>query len=184
MSGSSIPAAIRYRAAHSLMLPPLPTPFPRTPKGSRSAPLPARPQAECGSSPPAVPAIRRSWSTQDLRHVTSWSPNGRYLFFMVQNNATRQDVYYIDLNGDKKLTPFIESPANETDAVLSPNDKWLAYLSDESGRYEVYVTAFPGTRRKMAGLQWWRRFRVVECGWQATLLHHRRQAHDGANSER
>jgi Tol biopolymer transport system component len=76
--------------------------------------------------------------------VGSWSPNGRYLFFMVQNNATRQDVYYIDLNGDKKLTPFIQSPANEASAVLSPNGKWLAYQSDESGRYEVYVIAFPG----------------------------------------
>jgi eukaryotic-like serine/threonine-protein kinase len=75
--------------------------------------------------------------------VLSWSPNGRYLFLMVQNNATRQDVYYFDLNGDKKLTPFLQSPANEGAAVLSPNGKWLAYLSDESGRYEVYVTAFP-----------------------------------------
>ncbi len=77
-------------------------------------------------------------------NVSSWSPNGRYLFLMVQNNATRQDVYYIDLDGDKKLTPFVQSPANETGAVLSPNSKWLAYMSDESGRYEVYVTAFPG----------------------------------------
>ena len=77
-------------------------------------------------------------------NVISWSPKGRYLFFMVQNNATRQDVYYIDLDGDKKLTPFIQSPANENGAVLSPNGKWLAYASDESGRFEVYVTAFPG----------------------------------------
>ena len=77
-------------------------------------------------------------------NVTSWSPNGRYLFFMVQNNTTRQDVYYIDLNGDKKLTPFVQSPANENGAALSPNSKWLAYTSDESGRFEVYVTAFPG----------------------------------------
>jgi eukaryotic-like serine/threonine-protein kinase len=76
--------------------------------------------------------------------VFSWSPNGRYLFLMVQNNATRQDVYYFDLNGDQKLTPFLQSPANESGAVLSPNGKWLAYQSDESGRYEVYVTAFPG----------------------------------------
>jgi eukaryotic-like serine/threonine-protein kinase len=76
--------------------------------------------------------------------VNSWSPNGRYIFFMVQNNATRQDVYYIDLEGDKKLTPFVQTPANEASAVLSPNGKWLAYQSDESGRYEVYVTAFPG----------------------------------------
>jgi Tol biopolymer transport system component len=76
--------------------------------------------------------------------VLSWSPNGRYLFLMVQNNATRQDVYYIDLEGDKKLTPLIQSPANESGAVLSPNGKWLAYHSDESGRSEIYVTAFPG----------------------------------------
>jgi Tol biopolymer transport system component len=76
--------------------------------------------------------------------ILSWSPNGRYLFFMIQNNATRQDVYYIDLDGDKKLTPFLQSPANESGAVLSPNSKWLAYSSDESGRSEAYVTAFPG----------------------------------------
>jgi serine/threonine protein kinase/Tol biopolymer transport system component len=80
--------------------------------------------------------------------VGSWSPDGRYVFFMVQNNATRQDVYSIDLNGDKKLTPVIQSPANEVGAVLSPNGKWLAYQSDESGRYEVYVTAFPGPAGK------------------------------------
>jgi eukaryotic-like serine/threonine-protein kinase len=75
--------------------------------------------------------------------VTSWSSNGRYIFFMVQNNATRQDVYYLDLDGDKKLTPFIQSPANDMAAVLSPNNKWLAYTSDESGRPEIYVTSFP-----------------------------------------
>ena len=75
--------------------------------------------------------------------VTSWSLNGRYVFFMVQNNATRQDIYYVDLNGDKKLTPFIQSPANDMAAVLSPNNKWLAYTSDESGRPEIYVTSFP-----------------------------------------
>src|SRR5208282_1269901 len=75
--------------------------------------------------------------------VTNWSPNGRYLFIALQNNATRFDVYYIDLNGDRKLIPFLNSPANELGAVLSPNSKWLAYTSDESGRAEVYVTAFP-----------------------------------------
>jgi eukaryotic-like serine/threonine-protein kinase len=81
---------------------------------------------------------------KNYANVTSWSPDGRYLFLMVQNNATREDVYYIDLNGDKKLTPFIQSPANDVGASLSPNGKWLAYQSDESGRFEVYVTAFPG----------------------------------------
>ncbi len=76
--------------------------------------------------------------------MASWSPDGRYIFLNVQNNATRLDIYYFDLNGDRKLTAFLNSPANEHGAVLSPNGKWLAYDSDESGRYEVYVTAFPG----------------------------------------
>ena len=76
--------------------------------------------------------------------VASWSPSGRYLFVDVQNSATRQDIYYVDLDGERKLTPFLQSPANELYPVLSPNGKWLAYDSDESGRSEVYVTAFPG----------------------------------------
>jgi len=80
--------------------------------------------------------------------VLSWSPNGRYLFFMVQNNATREDIYFMDLEGDRKLTPFLNSPANENGATLTPNGKWLAYSSDESGRSEVYVTAFPGSGGK------------------------------------
>jgi len=75
--------------------------------------------------------------------VASWSTDARYVFLSVQNNNTRFDVYYYDLNGDRKLTPFLNSPANERSAVLSPNGKWLAYDSDQSGRYEVYVTAFP-----------------------------------------
>jgi len=80
-----------------------------------------------------------TWAT-----VYSWSPDGRYLFVNVQNNATREDVYYIDLTGDRKLTPFLNTPANEAGPVGSPNGKWLAYDSDESGRQEVYVAAFPG----------------------------------------
>jgi serine/threonine protein kinase/Tol biopolymer transport system component len=96
-----------------------------------------------------IQPINGSGSQQKLERpmsfvsVTSWSPNGRYLFFWVQDNATRQDIYYADLNGGRKLIPFLQTPANENGAVLSPNGKWLAYSSDESGRFEVYVTAFP-----------------------------------------
>jgi eukaryotic-like serine/threonine-protein kinase len=75
--------------------------------------------------------------------LSSWSSDGRYIFLSVQNNTTRFDVFYFDLKSDRKLTPFLNSPANERGAVLSPNGKWLAYESDESGRDEVYVTAFP-----------------------------------------
>ncbi|MGH9651709.1 MAG: TolB family protein, partial [Terriglobales bacterium] len=80
-----------------------------------------------------------SWLT-----VTDWSRDGRYLFGDVQENKTRQDVFFVDLKGDRKLTKFLQSPAAEQVPRLSPNGKWLAYTSDESGRVEVYVTAFPG----------------------------------------
>ncbi|MGH9579402.1 MAG: hypothetical protein ACRD2R_00285, partial [Terriglobales bacterium] len=80
-----------------------------------------------------------SWLT-----VNDWSRDGRYLFGDVQENKTRQDVFFVDLKGDRKLTKFLQSPAAEQVPRLSPNGKWLAYTSDESGRVEVYVTAFPG----------------------------------------
>ena len=76
--------------------------------------------------------------------VTYWSRDGRYLFVDVQNNTTRFDIYYIDLLNGGKVIPFLTSPANEREGELSPNSKWLTYASDESGRIEVYVTAFPG----------------------------------------
>ncbi|HEV2021933.1 MAG TPA: protein kinase, partial [Terriglobales bacterium] len=84
-----------------------------------------------------------SWLT-----VTDWSRDGRYLFGDVQENKTREDVFFVDLKGDRKLTKFLQSPASEQGAKLSPNGKWLAYQSDESGRAEVYVAAFPGPGSK------------------------------------
>jgi Tol biopolymer transport system component/tRNA A-37 threonylcarbamoyl transferase component Bud32 len=80
-----------------------------------------------------------TWMTLD-----DWSRDGRYLFGDVQENKTREDIFFVDLKGDRKITKFLQGPASELQAKLSPNGKWLAYMSDESGRYEVYVTAFPG----------------------------------------
>jgi eukaryotic-like serine/threonine-protein kinase len=62
----------------------------------------------------------------------------------MRENKTREDIFFVDLKGDRKLTKFLQGPASEVLPRLSPNGKWLAYESDESGRYEVYVTAFPG----------------------------------------
>ncbi len=77
-------------------------------------------------------------------NVADWSRDGRYLIITMQENKTRWDVSYVDLKGERKLTKFLQGPQDEQASVLSPNGKWLAYQSDESGRGEVYVTAFPG----------------------------------------
>ncbi len=84
----------------------------------------------------------------DFTAITSWSQDERYLFITIQRDQTGEDIYYIDLQGERKLVPFIQTPNLEDSAILSPNGKWLAYISDESGRAEVYVTAFPGPGNK------------------------------------
>ena len=66
--------------------------------------------------------------------LNDWSRDGRYLFGDVQENKTREDIFFVDLT---RRPQAYEVP-------VSPDGKWLAYVSDESGRYEVYVTAFPG----------------------------------------
>lgn len=53
------------------------------------------------------------------------------------------DVWVLPLFGDRKPFPYLQTNFNERDAKLSPNSQWLAYASDESQRYEIYVQAFP-----------------------------------------
>jgi eukaryotic-like serine/threonine-protein kinase len=81
-------------------------------------------------------------------NVTSVSRDGRYVFFADQDPKTSFDIYYMDLQGDRKLVPLLNSPYGEFDARLSPDDKWLAYTSDETGSTELYVAPFPGVGAK------------------------------------
>ena len=63
--------------------------------------------------------------------------------------ASNLDIWYRSLVGDTVLKPLLTSPVfNERMPALSPDGKWLAYVSNESGRYEVYVRAFPGPDSK------------------------------------
>jgi eukaryotic-like serine/threonine-protein kinase len=81
--------------------------------------------------------------------VKSVSPDGRYIFLSNQDPKTSFDIYYMDLQAERKLVPLLTSPYGEFDARLSSNDKWLAYTSNETGRLELYVTSFPA-----AGSKW------------------------------
>ena len=48
------------------------------------------------------------------------------------------------LEGERKPSPFLQTPFSEAEPKFSPDGRWLAYVSDESGRREVYVQPFPG----------------------------------------
>jgi Tol biopolymer transport system component len=57
--------------------------------------------------------------------------------------TTGIDIWVLRL-GDRKAQPFLQTPFNEGAPRFSPDGRWLAYTSDESGRYEVYVQPYPG----------------------------------------
>jgi len=78
----------------------------------------------------------------------SWSPDGKLLAFIETNPSTGQDIWVLRLS-DHKAEPFLRTPANEGAPQFSPDGHWLAYASDESGRWEIYVQPYPGPGGKL-----------------------------------
>ncbi len=64
-------------------------------------------------------------------------------FVHVRDNA-HYDVWILPIEGERKPVPFLETPFRDLAAQFSPDGRWIAYLSDESGRLEVYVRSYPG----------------------------------------
>jgi serine/threonine protein kinase len=75
--------------------------------------------------------------------VTDWSRDGRYLIENVFEPNTSGDIWVIPLFGDKETFSYVNTGYNEYDGKLSPKGQWLAYVSNETGRNEVFVQTFP-----------------------------------------
>ena len=95
---------------------------------------------------------------------SDWSPNGRFILYIAGGAAiARSDLLVLPLFGDKKPFPFLESSFVETRGQFSPDGRWIAYASNESGQLEIYVARFPEPSEKRrvstAGGLWprWRR---------------------------
>ncbi len=71
-----------------------------------------------------------------------FSPDGSFLLYSKRKNE-RDDLFLLSLSGDRKPRPFLATPALEPIARFSPNGRYVAYQSDETGRFEVYVAMFP-----------------------------------------
>jgi len=73
----------------------------------------------------------------------SWSRDGQLLAFVEINPTSGYDIWVLRMN-DRKAQLFLQTPFNESVPRFSPDGRWLAYISDESGRYEIYVKPYPG----------------------------------------
>jgi eukaryotic-like serine/threonine-protein kinase len=81
----------------------------------------------------------RNWTSPG-----SWSPDGGKLYFDDQDPKWNNDLYVADLNGTEAPKLIFRTPFSETNALVSPDGAWLAYVSDETGISEVFVRAASG----------------------------------------
>jgi serine/threonine-protein kinase len=78
---------------------------------------------------------------------TDVSRDGTILVFTEGAQGTGADVMQLALDGTGRITPLVQSRAGERNGALSPDGRWLAYDSDDSGQFEVYVLPFPALDR-------------------------------------
>jgi Tol biopolymer transport system component len=111
-------------------------------------------------SPPNIFAQRIDSTNQEERLTESgdqqkpldWSPDGRFLLFWADSNdlssKARADLWLLPATGDRKPVPLTQTAYQEGRSRFSPDGKWIAYTSDESGRNEIYVRSFPASEAK------------------------------------
>jgi Tol biopolymer transport system component len=92
--------------------------------------------------------LTRSGNTQ---WPGSWSPDGRTLAYVENDPLSGSDIWVLTQTEPGKpgaVRPFLSTPFNESAPMISPDGRWIAYQSNESGRYEIYVQPFPDGGRR------------------------------------
>src|ERR1019366_1716402 len=104
-------------------------------------------QSADGSTPPERLTSEAALQEEE---PSSFSPDGSLLLLDVFNFSdtspanTGYDIFVLPLSGERKLRPFLQTQFGEGSARFSPDGRWVAYHSDESGRFEIFVRSFPG----------------------------------------
>jgi Tol biopolymer transport system component len=90
------------------------------------------------------------WKAANLLGPSHWSADGRFLLFGATASGTGADSWVVPLEGDRMAYPFLNSEFAELGARFSPDGKWVAYISNESGRNEIYAQPFSPDRSAAA----------------------------------
>ena len=118
-----------------------------------------------GSSQPEL--IR---ATPQVSHITSVA--GPYAAVMVNDPVTNTDLWLLSIHSPYEMQPFKRTPAVERQGSLSPDGRWMAYESNESGRSEIYVEPVPGPGgRKQISMEGGEQPRWVRNGREIVYRH-------------
>jgi eukaryotic-like serine/threonine-protein kinase len=94
-------------------------------------------------------------SGTDVKHPMDWSPDGRFLLFRTADATfiSQYDIWALPLDGERleahQPFPVVQTSFDERDGQFSPDGHWIAYESNETGRYEIYLQPFPGPGAKL-----------------------------------
>ena len=108
-------------------------------------------------------------SSMDDFLPNSWSLDDKQIL-CTRQTSLGEHLELLSVAGGEP-TRFLSGKGSEANGQISPDGKWVAYASDESGAWEIYVTSFPGRGRQVAGLARGRHRTAMAWRWQRDLLH-------------
>lgn len=85
------------------------------------------------------------------KYPTDLSSDGRFLLYYSSGDKTTTDLWVLPLGGERKPISIAQTEFEEVDAQFSPDGRWISYVSNESGRYEVYVRSFTTDQNSSTG---------------------------------
>jgi Tol biopolymer transport system component len=82
------------------------------------------------------------------KNALDWARDGRFALFLSISPATREDIWILPLSGEGKPMPIVSTRFSEADAQISPDCRWFAFSSDESGPPEIYVQSLADASKR------------------------------------
>jgi serine/threonine protein kinase len=116
-----------------------------TAKGAGNVEIRSKAADGSGSEKPVIPA-------QNNYHYPAWSPDGKYLTYLWGDGEKQVALWIVPLAGESKPVAVVQPPSarsNITGYRVSPDGHWVAYTTDESGQWEVYLTTFAEGKGKL-----------------------------------
>jgi Tol biopolymer transport system component len=95
-------------------------------------------------------------ASEQVTNAMSWSADGRFVLYRSNDSQTNGDLWVVPTAGDRTPWLFVGTAFREAHGMFSPDGRWVAYQSDESGRPQIWVRAFvpPGGGSSVAGSPW------------------------------